>query len=544
MGFIERTMCCRGPAKTRIVFALTIGALVTVERIALAETASRDGDGGAADAGEADASAPADPLKGASPDASPDASTNAPGAQSASAAGSTTPRAISPSASAPRVIDTRPLRLDYNAPDPNRTGLNYLRALANVGFANYAAFQFNWFAREDWANVSYDTLGKSLSAGFVWDGDKLPTNFFEHPYHGALYFTSARAAGLSFWESVPYAFIGSLSWELFGEAQPPSPNDLMSTSISGVILGEAFYRLSSEVLDDSASGGGRLLRELAAAAISPMRGWNRLYTGAAWQNGPPPERARLVRAEVKLGIDRFRTVDLKSHYAPTALAAIGIEYGDLLPTNKDETLDPFEFFDLAVSANLSSGTLTGAEVYAQGLLYGWSSNITSDSDASRDNDVFGFVQSYDFQVSSIGQFGGMSIGPGNYIVWRFSPHRRLRIGADVDWTFLSGLTSPYATKGRDYNFSMGAALGTSLLLEMGKYGELGWRSKHYVTSVVDGEKGEDVAGYARFWYNLDVIDHFGFGISPTVFDRHSTYSNGQTVGGGALETQVYLRAHD
>jgi hypothetical protein len=54
------------------------------------------------------------------------------------------------------------------------------------------------------------------------------------------------------------ALTGSLMWELFGEAKPPSTNDLLSTTLGGVAIGEPLQRLSMIMLDEESTGLDRL----------------------------------------------------------------------------------------------------------------------------------------------------------------------------------------------------------------------------------------------------------------------------------------------
>ena len=42
--------------------------------------------------------------------------------------------------------------------------------------------------------------------GFEWDDNNFATNHFLHPYHGAVYFTGARANGYTFWAINPAPF--------------------------------------------------------------------------------------------------------------------------------------------------------------------------------------------------------------------------------------------------------------------------------------------------------------------------------------------------
>jgi hypothetical protein len=104
-------------------------------------------------------------------------------------------------------------------------------------------------------------------------------NYFFHPYSGAGYFNAARANGYTFYESVPFAFGGSLMWELFGENTLPSVNDLINTTVTGAFLGEITYRLSSDFLDDRTTGSERVFRELLAGIINPGRAFGRLLQG-------------------------------------------------------------------------------------------------------------------------------------------------------------------------------------------------------------------------------------------------------------------------
>src|SRR5262245_47968323 len=98
-----------------------------------------------------------------------------------------------------------------------------------------------------------DRIRDNLHTG--WDIDKAPfsMNQFGHPYAGSVYHGFARSAGLSYWESLPYDIGASALWEIAGETDPPSRNDLITTSFAGSFLGEALYRTANYVLE----GGGK-----------------------------------------------------------------------------------------------------------------------------------------------------------------------------------------------------------------------------------------------------------------------------------------------
>jgi hypothetical protein len=439
--------------------------------------------------------------------------------------------------------------VDYDAPDPDRNALNYARAVANFTLSNYAVFQGSWLFGNAWSYVTRSSIEQTLGSDLQLDYDPLHTNLLFHPLQGSLDFVSARAAGLSFWESALFPALAALEWDYLAERQiyypagwrsKPSTNDFLTTATAGIILGEISYRLSSVLLDEASSGGERVLRELAAAIASPMRGINRLYTGEAWQSGPPPLRSHPVSVALDVGVDQLRT---DKTYAPTGLIAGEISYGDLLPTNHDDTLDPFEFFELYGALNPGSSQLSGIQVYAQGLLYGSSTAPSPDEQPDRrDNDVFGFVQNFDYQGANLATYGDLSVGPANYAVWRFGARRKLRLGFDVDWTYLAATTSPFAT-GTNYNFSTGGAAGIDGRLELGPCGTLSLRSRNYLTQVLDGKGGQEFVGYERLAYDVHVAWHLGLGLAPILAYRRSMFE-GQSVAQTSLEAQAYLRVEE
>ena len=46
---------------------------------------------------------------------------------------------------------------------------------------------------------------------------------------------------------------------------------IVSTGVGGIAMGEMTYRLSSTILDNTATGAGRIWREIAATAVSSRR---------------------------------------------------------------------------------------------------------------------------------------------------------------------------------------------------------------------------------------------------------------------------------
>ncbi len=137
------------------------------------------------------------------------------------------------------------------------------------------------FAKTDFGvpGARTTSAGFPWGSGWEWDQDRFGNNFLSHPMMGSFYYGAARSNGYSFWESAPIVFAGSYMWKIFGENGTPEREDLINTTFDGIVLGEVMYRLSSNILDDRATGRERVLREIFAGLVDPVRGFNRLLQG-------------------------------------------------------------------------------------------------------------------------------------------------------------------------------------------------------------------------------------------------------------------------
>jgi hypothetical protein len=124
-----------------------------------------------------------------------------------------------------------------SAADTLHTATRPVRALGELFIVQLIPFAVNNVIRDkEWARVSLQSWEENLENPWQWDNDHFIANQFGHPYHGNLYFNSARTNGYSFWAAVPWAYGGSAMWELFAEQFAPSANDLLNTGTGGVTL--------------------------------------------------------------------------------------------------------------------------------------------------------------------------------------------------------------------------------------------------------------------------------------------------------------------
>ena len=227
------------------------------------------------------------------------------------------------------------------------------------------------------------SLWQNLHRKWVVDNDQFATNQILHPYQGATYQGFARSAGLGFWESAAYTLGGSLLWEEAGESTFPSINDQGASGIGGLFLGEPLFRMASLLLESSTTGAPSRWREVAAAAISPSTGINRLAFGkrfgGVFRSYNP---AAFTRVDVGASLSpRFTSnvnvnvnvnKDLSGPPASPTLqkreASVDFTMAYGLPGKPDYTYTrPFDYFHFEFVASTANTIET---VFSRGLLVG------------------------------------------------------------------------------------------------------------------------------------------------------------------------------
>jgi Domain of unknown function (DUF3943) len=298
------------------------------------------------------------------------------------------------------------LRLKDDDPQYNKKYPAILPIL-EVPLTNGLVWSFDrYVSNASYSHISSHSIDRNFSQGFVWDTDDFPTNFSLHPYLGSAYFNCARSNGYNFYQSAPFAFGGSLMWELFMETTRPSYNDLVNTTVSGIFLGEVLYRLSSNILDDRSSGGERFGRELAATLIDPVRGFNRLMQGKMFQvNSEEVYQKEPIDLTLAFGAQKTSRNDFGSGGLTKALLNLNITYGDPFEIRSRK---PFDYFHLR--GEFASGDMKSAVKSAIGDAYLFGSNGFGSGNFRM---LIGGFQHYDywnvdsFQIGTIGLGGGL-----------------------------------------------------------------------------------------------------------------------------------------
>ncbi len=270
-------------------------------------------------------------------------------------------------------------------------------AAAEVTGINVMVHSFDRFAlNEEFAQTTLHTIRHNLQNGFVWDNDFFITNLFAHPYHGNLYYNSARSNGLTFWESSPYALGGSLMWELFGETEPPAINDIIATTVGGIAIGEVTHRLSNAILNDSYSGWPRFWREAAGFLVNPIKGFNRIVSGEAW-------RVRHIAGQhhdweqfpigfaFSLGSRYLADEGSLFRGEHNPYLTVRVEYGDVL--NESGHNKPYDYFEAEANFGFSSNQPLVNRVHLLGRI--WSTPMYSHKGMQAEFGVYQHFNYYD-----------------------------------------------------------------------------------------------------------------------------------------------------
>lgn len=323
-----------------------------------------------------------------------------------------------------------------------------------VTMANFSTFAIDrYIFNYEFSRVGFNSWKHNMQTGWEWDIDRFGMNYFFHPFSGGMYFNAARANGYSFFESVPFAFLGSLEWEYFGENTLPSYNDFINTPINGSFLGEIFYRLGSNILDDQTTGTERFFRELAVAIITPTRFFSRLLQGELTRL-TPEEVYQKEPLNVTLSggyhrVNEGKTIEKGSNSVNFTL---NLDYGN--PFEK-RSRKPFDYFKLRTDMDFGVGRKIISLVSGSGILFG--SNVQTGNLEM----LAGLFQHMNFFDNKTFEIGTIAFGPGiisKLLVGKSSSfYTNLHVDI-VPFGALSNSFGPGTTQVKDYNYAGGAEI--------------------------------------------------------------------------------------
>jgi hypothetical protein len=439
---------------------------------------------------------------------------------------------------------------------------------------NFGASMFNEYVRQaNFNQISPRSWYDNLKTGWTFDDNEFATNQLIHPFNGATYFNAARSNGLGFWQSSIMANAGAFVWECCGETHPMSWNDMISTGIGGMARGEWAYRISSLILDNTKTGGRRILREIAAGPFNPIRAFNRFVAGGRAtrvQGNPadpydwrPPSLGLQLYAGARV-IGEGESITNNTNYYGFIEGTL--QFGSAF---FNERRKPFDRFDTSMQLNFGEKTRVG-QLTIRGDLASW--KLGEDKENPRH--VFAITQDFDYVDNEAYEYGGQFFGgslfsgfgtlEGTRLVTRLTGYLSPMAAVNADYSFLGDVANRERFREYDYGPGIGAGFeavaarkGRPFLAFSYRYAYISvrngsiWNPKDPVElPLPDGTEEIELEGsdanhhVHRFGLRLLVPfgDTWGVGADGRIFYRDSTYTDPRLIDRTQRvpEVRVYL----
>lgn len=393
----------------------------------------------------------------------------------------------------------------------------------------------NGVARLQYTNayVDFSTWSHNLKYGFEWDGDRFYTNFLEHPTAGTGYYNAARSNGMNLWESAPMVLAGSMMFEFFGEVNRPAANDVFTTTLGGISLGETLYRVSSLVLDNQDTGASRVLREAGALVLNPVRGLNRLMFGHMTSVGPNSfdRSPRYLSMSLKVGARRVASGPSLENGVTDDFVGFEMDYGDPL---EGELKKPFDAFALDAHLHPWKVSLLGG-LRVLGNLYGASLERAQHGHARH---KFMVSLDYEFTENSAYRFAQHSIDVGVWSRWEASETWSVRTNVAVEVVPFGAVSHDvFSERSYDYGFGGGFLLEAQLLHRRFRLLQLAYETvwHHTINGRYDGRRLQFAVARAR----LPILGRLGLGVDGVLFRSHHYSSTVSDISQRNPQLRVY-----
>jgi hypothetical protein len=402
-----------------------------------------------------------------------------------------------------------------------------------------------------WAQVGITSWKRNLNAGppwgpgWDWDQTRFGNDFLGHPIFGSFYYNDARTNGYNFWASAPFALIGSYEWKIFGENITPERNSLIATTVDGIALGEILYRLSSNILDDRTYGADRTFREILAAIVDPMRGFNRLVQGKTFRH-----TNKEVYQKEPLNITFYGGIHKINDHTNAILSGATSEiinfqfdYGN--PFEMRARV-PFDFFKFRMETDLGVGRKIIDNVTAYGNL------LARNANCGKFALLEGIFLYYDYWDKPTFELSTIALGPAVFSKLSLSKTSFLYTNLHLAIVpFAGNSTEPISdtSQYRDFNFGYGweGKIETSLIL--GNIATIGatyyYFMVHAINSVgVDepgiGSLGNNFTGILEPRITFRIYKNLSIGGEYYLYSQSHTYSNYPASFTNHSEQEIFL----
>jgi len=403
----------------------------------------------------------------------------------------------------------------------------------------------------EFAQVNPQTWKRTLNAGlpwnsgWEWDQDRFGNNFLSHPMMGSFYFNAARSQGYNFWQSAPFVLAGSYMWKVLGENGVPEREDLINTTIDGILLGEVLYRLSSNILDDRTRGRERTMREILAGLVDPVRGFNRLLQGKSFR-----KTNKEVYQKEPVNITIMAGVHYINNHSNSFLSGesnkmlnIQLDYGNPFEVR---TRKPFDFFKLRAQLNLGVGRKIVDNIQGYGILFG--KNLQLGKLAM----LIGGVQYYDYFDTKAFELSTVAVGGGVFTKLPLSKTSNLYVNTHLAVVPFAGSSVGVVTdtaQFRDYRFGYGYEGKIEGSINLGKYATLSLLYYYYMIHAFNntgknespyGTLGNNFINILRPRITVQLYKDISLGLEHNIYMNDHYQSNYASLHSVQTEQRVFL----
>jgi hypothetical protein len=226
------------------------------------------------------------------------------------------------------------------------------------------------------------------------------------------------------------------------------------------------YRLSSNILDDRTRGSQRVLREITAGVINPVRGIYRLLQGKSFRRtNKEVYQKEPLRVTLYGGtqLDNIQTNIRHSTGNYNVIINLQLEYGNPFEVRKRKA---FDFFKLHTGFSTKDGRKILDKVLGSGILFG--KNVQH----GKLEMLIGGFQYYDYWDNE--SFELMTIGFGGGVITKLPVSRTINLYTDISLAIIplganNGRRGPNLSQVRDYSYNNGLEGKFESTLVLGKY---------------------------------------------------------------------------
>ena len=404
-----------------------------------------------------------------------------------------------------------------STPTPDTTAVckkhPWLAGLEIIGF-NVALVGLDRLLFKDrvWIQINMEQIKQNLTHSYwCWDQDDLGVNALRHPIHGSLFYLIARANNMSIGESSLYTLGGSWMWEMFCEAEKPSINDMVYTTVGGITIGETLWRSGKSII-------GMLKKDHQGRQSFPFT------------------------TSLTAGYRNFEGYNTKAVH--TAFLTWEATYGDMFDVTKH---GPFDNFDISGTLVLGDDQRYVSEARIDHQIV--SKPVV---DEPKKKVVMGLYNHFDFIFASpletlkkhvptsysYTEVG--AIGPG--IAYRLGEHTRWEQQLYVNGIMMGAVPEyNYHSESRGYSFGSGYGARLYSKLSIGSWLRMGVRaqfshlftwdgfyeddsSKSKSPDMIQGEQGNALTAIVAPTIEVQPFKHFALQCSGRFMHTHLNYA--------------------